>query len=181
MRDPSKTLRFASVLLLFSVTWAHGQQMMPRVEGENFAGRKVVLPDAAKGHVTVLVLGFTKASKEPTSAWGRRIASEFGSQSGFELYQLPVLEDVPRLIRGMVVSGMKKGVKENMRDHFVPLFEHESELKKLVGYKEPDDAYLVVLDPSGQIVHQVHGSFSDAAYDQLRKELHRLLGSVARR
>ena len=177
MRDPCKTLRFASVLLLFSVTWAHGQQMMPRVEGESFAGRKVVLPDAAKGHVAVLVLGFTKASKEPTSAWGRRIASEFGSQSGFELYQLPVLEDVPRLVRGMVVSGMKKGVKENMRDHFVPLFEHESELKKLVGYQEPGDAYLVVLDPSGQIVHQVHGSFSDAAYAQLRQELHRLLGA----
>ena len=175
MRNPCKTLRFASVLLLFTVTWAHAQQMMLRVEGESIAGRKVVLPDAAKGHVAVLVLGFTKASKTPTSAWGSRIASEFGSQSGFELYQLPVLEDVPRLIRGMVVSGMKKGVKENMRDHFVPLFEHESELKKLVGYREPDDAYLVVLDPSGEIVDQVHGTFSDALYARLREALHKLL------
>ena len=177
MRDPFKIVPFAGVLLLFSVTWAHGQGMMPRLEGESFAGRKLVLPDAAKGHVAVLVFGFTKASKEPTSAWGRRIVSEFGSQSGFELYQLPVLEDVPRLIRGMVVSGIKKGVKENMRDHFVPIFEHESELKKLVGYKQPDDAYLVVLDPSGQIVDQVHGSFSDAAYARLREELHKLLGA----
>lgn len=177
MRDPCHTLRFASVLLLFTVTWAHGRQMMPQVEGESLAGRKVVLPDAAKGHVAILVLGFTKASKEPTSAWGRRIASEFGSQNGFELYQLPVLQDVPRLLRSMVVSGIKKGVKENMRDHFVPLFEHESELKKLVGYQEPDDAYLVVLDPSGQIVHQVHGSFSDAAYARLREQLQRLLGA----
>ena len=177
MRDPFQTVRFACVLLLFSVTGAHGQQAMPRVEGESFAGRKVVLPDAAKGHVAVLVLGFTRASKEPTSAWGSRIASEFGSQSGFELYQLPVLEDVPRLIRGMVISGIKKGVKEKMRDHFVPIVEHESELKKLVGYREPDDAYLVVLDPSGQIVHQAHGTFSDAAYAALREELHKLLAA----
>jgi hypothetical protein len=143
---------------------------MPRVEGESFAEHKVMLPDDAKGKVAVLVFGFTKASKGPTSAWGERIFSEFGHQAGFELYQLPVLEEVPRFVRGMVISGMKKGVKENMRDHFVPILQGESELKKLVSYKEPDDAYLVVLDPSGKIVQQIHGPFSDAAYEQLRKE-----------
>ena len=177
MRDQIKTVPFACVLALFSLTWAQAQQKMPRVEGESLAGRKVVFPDAAKGHVAVLVLGFTKASKEPSGAWGSRIASEFTSQTGLELYQLPVLEDVPRLFRGMVISGIKKGVKENMRDHFVPILLHESDLKKLVGYKEPDDAYLVVLDASGEIVHQVHGSFSDTAYAQLREELHKLLGA----
>lgn len=148
---------------------------MPRVEGESFAGRKIVLPDNAKGKVAVLVLGFTKASKGPTSAWGEKIFSEFGNQAGFELYQLPVLEEVPRFVRGMVISGMKKGIKENMRDHFVPIFQRESELKKLVSYKEPDDAYLVLLDPSGKIVQQMHGAFSDTAYERLRKEIQSFL------
>jgi len=148
---------------------------MPRVEGESFAGRKVVLPDDAKGKVAVLVFGFTKASKGPTGAWAEKILSEFGTQAGFELYQLPVLEDVPRFVRGMVISSIKKGIKENLRDHFVPILQGESELKKLVSYKEPDDAYVVVLDPSGQIVRQVHGPLSDAAYAQLRDKLHALL------
>jgi hypothetical protein len=48
-------------------------------------------------------------------------------------------------------------------------------LKKLVSFQEPDDAYLVILDPAGQIVHQAHGPFSDAAYGQLRDRLHALL------
>jgi hypothetical protein len=56
----------------------------------------------------------------------------------------------------------------------------ESELKRLVNYKEPNDAYFVVLDPSGKIVQQMHGSstdaaYSDAAYEQLRKEIQVLL------
>lgn len=148
---------------------------MPRVEGESFAGRKVVLPDDAKGKVAILVFGFTKASKGPTGAWADKIFSEFGMEQGFELYQLPVLEDVPRFIRGMVISSIKKGVKENMRDHFVPILQHEAEFKKLVSYKEPDDAYLVILDPGGQIVQQMHGPFSDTAYEQLRKEIQPLL------
>jgi len=144
---------------------------MPRIEGESFAGRNVVLPDAAKGHVAVLVFGFTKKSKEPTSAWGIKISSEFGGQAGFELYQLPVLEDVPRFVRGMVISGIKKGVKEDLRDHFVPILQGESELKKLVGYKEADDAYLVILNPAGQIVQQLHGPCTDIAYQQLRNQI----------
>lgn len=169
-------LRLFWLLIFASLAYAQSQPM-PRVEGESFAGRKVVLPDATKGHVAVLVFGFTKASKEPTRAWAEKILAEFGNQSGFELYQLPVLEDVPRLIRGMVISGIKKGVPERLRDHFVPIVEGESELKKLAGYKEPDDAYLVILDASGQIVHQTHGPYSDAAYAQLRAELHKILGT----
>lgn len=148
---------------------------MPRVQGESVAGRTVILPDAAKGHVAVLVFGFTKASKEPSGAWANKIFADFGSQSGFELYQLPVLEDVPRFVRGMVVSGIRKGTKENMRDHMVPILQGEAELKKLVGYKEPNDAYLVILNRSGQVVRQMHGPFSDAAYAQLRGEIQTLL------
>ena len=116
-----------------------------------------------------------KASKEPTKAWAERVFSEFGAQAGFELYQLPVLEDVPRFFRGMVISGIKKGIPENMRDHFVPILQGEADLKKLVGYKEADDAYLVTLNAAGQIVQQRHGAFSDAAYAQLRGEIQALL------
>ena len=148
---------------------------MLRIEGESFAGRNVVLPDAAKGHVAVLVFGFTRKSKDPTSVWAAKINSDFGGESGVELYQLPVLEDVPHFIRGMVISGIQKGVKENLRDHFVPIVHGESELKKLVGYKEADDAYLVILNPAGQIAQQLHGPYTDTAYHQLRNQLETLL------
>ena len=166
-----QVLRSIGLLAVFGATCLQGQQVMPRIEGESLSGHKVVLPDAAKDHVAVLVFGFTKKSKEPTSAWGIKINSEFGGREGFQLYQLPVLEDVPHFVRGLVISGIKKGVKEEMRDHFVPILQGESELKKLVGYKEADDAYLVVLSPAGEITGQMHGSFSDSAYEQLRNQI----------
>jgi len=173
--------RAAVLFLLACVAFAlpssaQGTFQMPKTEGESLAGKQVVLPDAAAGKIAVLIFGFTKDSKGPTSAWADKIAVDFGKQTNFELYQLPVLEDVPRLFRGMVISGIKKGIPEKLRDHFVPILQGESELKKLVGYKEPDDAYLVILDRSGQIAQQVHGSFSEAAYAQLREDLHKRLG-----
>jgi hypothetical protein len=170
----------ATFVLAFSLCvgpgFAQTSQPMPSIEGESFAGQKIVLPDAAHGKVAVLVFGFTKASKVPTSAWAQNINSDFGTHNGFELYELPVLEDVPRLIRGMVISSIKKGVPENRRSHFMPVVENEAELKKLVKYKEPDDAYLVTLDRSGQVVAQTHGPLTEAAYAQFRTDLQSLLG-----
>jgi hypothetical protein len=151
------------------------EQELPRIEGENFVGRKVVLPEAVAGKVAVLVLGFSKGSKTQTSAWGKRIHAEFQNQPAVELYQLPVLEDVPRFVRGVVISGIKSGVPENMRDHVVPVLRGEKELKKLVSYRDPDDAYLLVLDRSGKVACQVHGGPSATSYRQLHEHIEALL------
>lgn len=164
------------LILCVGIGLAQTSQPMPHIEGESFAGQKIVLPDATHGKVAVFVFGFTKASKEPTSAWAQKINADFGTHNGFELYELPVLEDVPRLIRGIVISSIKKGVPENRRAHFVPIVQDEAQLKRLVNYKEPDDAYLVTLDESGHVAAQIHGPFSDAAYAQFHTDLQSLLG-----
>ena len=166
-------IELCAALALMLLAWAVAQspRQMPRIAGESLAGHRVELPDVARGNIAVLIFGFSRASKTPTSAWAEQLRSDFSSQTGFALYQLPVLEDVPRIIRGVAISGMKKGVPATLRDHFVPILEDESELKRLVSYKEPDDAYLVLLDRSGQIVAQRHGSFSATGYRQLQSEI----------
>jgi len=154
---------------------AAAAQQFPRLQEENLAGQQVILPDAASGKVAVLVLGFSRASQAPTEAWAKRTGADFGKSAGFELYQMPVLEEAPRFIRGMITSGMKKSVPENQRANFVPIMHNEAELKKLVGYKEPDDAYLVVLDRGGQVAFQTHGATPEANYAGLKSKLESLL------
>jgi hypothetical protein len=167
--------RFACCVALAISAMAQSAPELPKINGESLAGNQVVLPDATAGKVAVLIFGFSKASKVPTSAWAKKIDADFRAQPAFTLYQLPVLQDVPRLIRGMVISGMKKGVAESMRDHFVPILQGEAELKKLVNYTESDDAYLVVLDKESKIVRQLHGAPDDTSYAQLRAEINLLL------
>lgn len=170
-RPSSAFFRFMSCLILLTTPMAQVVPQMPKIEGESLAGHKVVLPDAAAGKVAVLIFGFSKASKFPTSAWASKLLADFGTRPDLEVYQLPVLEDVPRLIRGMVISGIKKGVPENRRDHFVPILQHEAELKQFVRYREADDAYLAVLSRAGNIVEQSHGAPSEANYPRLRAEI----------
>ena len=163
--------RFLCCLILLTTSRAQVVPQMPKIEGESFAGNKVVLPDAAAGKVAVLIFGFTKASKVATSTWAKRVSSDFGARPDIQLYQLPVLEDVPRLVRGMVFSGIKKGVSENQRDHFVPILQSEAELKKFFHYNEPDDAYLAALGRTGNIIERIHGTPSETNYPQLRLEI----------
>ena len=173
--------RLASLAFLLVATisaLAQNTADMPKVEGESLAGHHIVLPDAASGKVAVLIFGFTKASKTPTAAWAKKISTDFASQSAFSLYQLPVLEDVPRLVRGMVISSIRKGVPNQTRDRFVPILNGEAELKKLVSYKEQDDAYLIVLNRDGKIAAQMHGPVTDAAYAPLKMKLESLLNGV---
>ena len=164
-----------SCAALGCIAFSQNAQELPKIEGETFAGRRITLPDAAYGKVTVFILGFTKASKTATGAWSAKISKDFKDQAGFELYQLPVLEDVPRLFRGMVVSGIKKGTPEADRDHFVPVLQGEAELKKAVNYNQADDAYVVVLDRAGKMVEQLHGPDNDSQYGALREKIRSLL------
>ena len=158
-----------------SLSLGAAAQQFPRLQEDNLAGHQVVLPDVASGKVAVLVLGFSRGSSTPTGAWAKRIQSDFGKTPGFGLYHLAVLEAVPRMFRGMIISGIKKGVPENEQANFIPVLHDEAELKKLVGYKEPDDAYVIVLDRSGNIACQTHGATPDPNYPQLRAKVERLL------
>ncbi len=161
--------------MAWAVTTPLAAQGLPKIEGDNLAGNHVTLPGAASGKVAVLILGFSKASKAPSSAWAQRIETDFAGIPDFVLYQLPVLEDVPGFIRGMVISNIKKDVPESRRDYFVPVLHGESDLKELVTYKEPDDAYLILLDPGGKIAYQIHGMLSETGYTEFRQHIVALL------
>jgi hypothetical protein len=174
MRMRCAVLILALAVCLWMSPDASAQQL-PRLQEENLAGQPVVLPDAASGKAAVLVFGFTRASQTTTGAWAKQVRADFGKSAGFELYQLPVIEEAPKLIRGMITSGMKKGVPENERANFIPVVHNEAELKKLVGYKEADDAYLVALDRSGKVAFQTHGASPDASYAALRAKVESLL------
>lgn len=177
-RRAATVIRLLCIWLLSALLPAAGQSAtaLPKIAGESLAGRSVTLPDAVAGKVAVLVFGFTRASKTATSEWARKLYADLGKQSAIEIYQLAVLEDVPRLIRSFVISAIKSDIPENRRDHFVPVLRGEAELKKLVSYGEADDAYLILLDRSGRIVRQRHGRFGEAAYTQFRGEIDSSVG-----
>ena len=164
-------MRSLPVLLALLCVPVFGETL-PLIEGENLLGQKVSLPEAAAGHAAILVMGFSHASQNQTKPWGERLNREFAEGSGVSVYAIAVLEDVPRLVRGMATHGIKSGAPKQQRDRFLLVYHHEAELKTAASFSAPDDAYILLLDRAGTIRWRFHGPVSEDALRQLQGELH---------
>jgi hypothetical protein len=155
------TIRSIAALLV-SACAGLCQNPFPTTAAENLLGARVTLPDLAKGHAAVLVIGFTHASQAETSAWAAKLAPQM------ETFSIAVLEDVPKLVRPMATGGIRSGVPKNQRDHFLLVFRGEKELKEAAGFDRPDDAYLLLVDKDGVIRWRFHGPPADSVIAELK-------------
>jgi hypothetical protein len=134
-------------------------QQFPAIDAQNARDHHMKFPD---GKAAVVVIGFTHASQNQTKAWSQRLAGQYN------LWSIAVLEDVPRLVRGMANHGIKSSVPAGQRDQFLLVYKGEKELKDAAGFSTPDDAYILVVDKSGGIKWKFHGPVTDAAMQQLK-------------
>jgi hypothetical protein len=126
-------------------------ETLPGTEGENLLGQKVKIADSLKGKVGVLVIGYSKASGDITAAWGKRLNADYAGNPVVAVYQVPMLQSAPGFIRGTIVNGMKKGVPAPMQANFIVVAKDEEQWKRACGFQKGEDAYVVVVDKSGEI------------------------------
>ena len=157
-------MRTLICLLALCAAVLHAQEKLPPLQGETLSGKNVTLPAAAGGRPALLIIGFTHASRTGTKAWDVRVDNHFPTWS------IAVLQDVPRLVRGMVVHGIKGGTPKEDYGRFVLIYHGEKQLKQAAGFDRPDDAYLLVIDPGGAIRWRYHGPVTDAAWADLQKQ-----------
>jgi len=144
-------------------------QTLPHMEGETLSGKPIMLPDAARGKVALLAIGFSKKGGDKVGEWTKRFARDFGKNPAYAVYPVAELEDAPRLVRGMIKGGMRRGTPPDEQDHFVLLFQGEADWKKFLSFATADEAYLLLLDLNGDVKWRGHGVFSEEGYAPLRE------------
>jgi len=164
------TARFCGAVLFFLAAMAAGAQRetLLRLEGQSLSGKPIVLPNDARGKIALLVIGFTKKGGQATGAWAQRFRKDFGGDQGYVIYSVAELEDAPRLLRGMITGGIRRGTPPAEQDRFLTLFQGEADLKRFVAFSNPDDAYLLLLDANGEVKWRGHGLFREEDYPALR-------------
>lgn len=153
----------AFVIAIFICALA-AQEPFPHLTSENLNKKEISLPEAVHGKIALLAAGFSRNSGNSVGPWIKRFERDFGSDSRYTAYQAAVLEGVPRLIRGMVVGGIRKDIPADHAGRFLTVFHDEKQWRELVRFEQADDAYLVLLDPAGGIRWQHHGPFRESDY-----------------
>lgn len=153
---------------------AAAQTRLPAMQAPTLSGKHATLPNDAAGRVALLIIGFSHGSKPADTAWARSVEKEFGGDRNFVLYQIAAVEEIPRLFRGMAEHGMRSDVPAAQQDRFLLLQKDEQAWKRFVGYSQKDDAYLLLLDRSGEVRSQWHGPFDKSEYQKLAGEIRAL-------
>lgn len=143
--------------------------VFPSLSTRNLDGAAVRVPDAFQRGPTLLVIGFTRDSGEQTRAWARRAAGE----SGVAVWNVAVIEDVPGLLRGMVVRGLRKGVPAELHARFLLVDDDSAQWKALAGFlpQREDAAHLVLLDAARRIAWRHAGPVDEPGWQALRAAL----------
>src|SRR5665213_1428189 len=154
-----------AALALLTFAFALQAEQFPTLEADDLNGRHVTLPALTQGAPTILIVGFTRSSGEQTKDWTKRIPKDVSPP-----YSIAVLEDAPRLMRGIAVRSIRSGVPRAQRDHFLILYQNENDLKAAAQFQAADEAYLMVLGPDGSVRWRFHGAFTHTALKQLREQ-----------
>jgi hypothetical protein len=154
-------------------------QTIPAIKAKTLDDIEMVLPKPGSQQPIILVLGFSHKSSEPCAPWGLRLAADFRNDARVSYYQIAVLQDAPSFVRGLIVRGMRDHTPAAERSHFIPIYDHEADWKKLVGFSGEDDAYVVLADAQGRVVWQTHGAVSDSTYNELKSSVAKQLANSA--
>lgn len=148
-------------------------QTLPKLEGKALSGAEVILPDAARGHVTLIVFGFSKASGTPCKAWAAHVWPMIRKDKQADLFTVAEMQGIPGFIKGMVVGSIRRDTPEDYRSHFIPVFQDRKQWQTVVGFQPlaPDDAYLVLIDSQGTIRWRTHGPYAPALAAQLQQQM----------
>jgi hypothetical protein len=156
-RRPCPIALLLSLAPLFGVAGTLVAQQLPSTQAKTLTGHAVILP--VRDHAqTFLAVGFSKASSEAVKAWWLQAKGICQTHPAVACYEAAVIEEAPSFVRGMIVSGMKRGMEPDRQETFLTVVENESEWKQAFAFSAPDDAYLAIFDKSGKLLWHTSGA-----------------------
>jgi hypothetical protein len=148
---------------------------LPALRGRDLTGHGVRLPDATRGRVTLLSMGFTYESRFPVEAWTNRFRADFGADRRVNFYEVPLIGGMGKLARGFIDGGMRKSTPKELQDNVVTVYDEVSDWKKRMADPGGDVAHVVLLDAKGRVVARHTGAFDEAAYQRVADATRRVL------
>jgi hypothetical protein len=146
------------LLLCFGIGVGAGAgQGLPTTVGETLSGKKLVLAEAVKGHTAVLVIGFSREAGDGCGVWAKALHAD-AAMAGVPVYEAAMLEKAPAFVRGMIKSGMRKGMTPAQQDAFMVLTQDEKLWRDYLQVTEEKDPYVVLLDSGGNVLWHGHGA-----------------------
>jgi hypothetical protein len=135
-------------------------QEIPRTAGETLSGKSIVLADEVRGRTAVVVAGFSREGGNGAGAWVKSIHAD-PALNGVAVYEIAEIAGAPSLIRGMIKSGMRKGVPPAEQTNFIVLTQDEQPWRAYFDVSDDQVPYVVLIDATGKVLWHGHGKAAE--------------------
>ena len=132
--------------------------LFPVLPARNLNERSLIVPHDLPNKACVFVVTFSREASREAARWSSALRREI-QPSEAVVFDVAVLEDVPRFVRSFVVRQIRGSVPDSSKDTFLVATDHEREWKELVGFAEGNDAHVVAINGRRQTVWRAHGKF----------------------
>lgn len=149
---------------------------LPILKGTFLTGEDASLPAASSGRVALLALGFTYDSRFAVEEWCGRFEAEFKGRPEVTFYEIPMISGMARLAKWFINRGMRKGTPPEKHRNVITVYGGADPWKSRVGFKDPDNAYLILLDGRGGVRWLHSGRFDTARFEELASLARNLIG-----
>lgn len=147
----------------------------PELKGELLSGQTATLPNAVKGKIALLVLGFSRESRQETEPWTKRYRAEFAKDDRVACYAVPMIGPGGRFAKLFIMAGMKRDLPKSLHNQFMVVFSDTDPWKARVSLKGQNDAYLILLDGAGTVRWMYNGSLDEGHFQELAATTRRLI------
>lgn len=156
-------------------------QQIPHTEAKSLASQSIVVPVPGATKPLLVIIAFSREGGNDSGAWNKAFHLRYETDPRIDYVELADLQGVPSFILGMILHGMRRSVQEPEKSHLAPFFSQEDLWKKLVSFKDPKVAYVVLADASGRVVWQTTGPASDQKVAALETAIVDLLAHTNRK
>lgn len=153
---------------------ALGDQL-PLLQGEYLNGQRATLPKDSSGRTALLMLGFTYQSRFAVEAWAKRFRQDFEKQPKVTFFEIPMIGGLARMGKWFIDGGMRRGTPKTDYGNVITVYGGTDAWKQRVGFKDPNAAYLILLDRGGKVIGRYAGAFAEDPYKALSSNVSSLL------
>jgi hypothetical protein len=155
-------------------------KMFPAMQCENYAGKKINLPDDTKGKYTLLGMAFSKDAETNLKTWinpmynkfiakkDAKDADVFDVQMEYDinLYFVPMFTGLNQMTSKQSKEKIKSMTDKELYDYLL-FYEGEKTYKEELDFQKKDVPYFFVLDKTGKIKYATYGSYDEKKMEKI--------------
>ncbi len=176
MSPQAAKFRILLVLAASVLALSAAAQQIPHTEAKSLTNQPIVVPVPGATKPLVVIIAFSAKGGDDSGAWNKAFHTRYETDPRIDYVELADFQGVPSFFMGMILHGMRRSVQEPERSHLAPFFSQEDTWKKVVSFKDPKVAYVLLADPSGHVVWQTTGPASEEKVAALETAILDLLG-----